>query len=84
MERKDVPCLQFVQFWVEDNKLNMYVLFRSNDVLSALGANAFALTALQNHVACQILAMVGKLYYSIVLPHYYPCRDAEELKEAIR
>lgn len=82
--RKDVPCLQYVQFWVDGNRLNMFVLFRSNDVLSALGANAFALTMLQAKVACACNLMVGSYTHSIVIPHLYDVRDADELKRVIK
>lgn len=81
-DRKDVPCLQYIQFWVDENRLNMFVLFRSNDVLSALGANIVALTALQTRVACACTLMVGSYTHSIVIPHIYYKRDANLLMKA--
>lgn len=82
-ERKEVPCLQYIQFWVDSNRLNMFVLFRSNDVLSALGANAFALSELQLFVACRCKLMVGSYTHSVVMPHVYYIRDADELKKVV-
>lgn len=81
-DRKDVPCLQYVQFWVDENRLNMFVLFRSNDVLSALGANIVALTALQTQVACACKLVMGSYTHSIVIPHIYYRRDANLLMKA--
>jgi len=38
----DCPCLQLVQCLVREGRLSMKVVFRSNDMLSAAGANMFA------------------------------------------
>ena len=42
-EMRDCPCLQLVQCELRDGRLSMQVVFRSNDMLSAAGANMFAL-----------------------------------------
>ncbi|MFY9799654.1 MAG: thymidylate synthase, partial [Methanoregula sp.] len=39
----DCPCLQLVQCVLRENKLSMRVIFRSNDMLTAAGANMYAL-----------------------------------------
>ena len=44
----DCPCLQLVQCIVRDNKLHMRVIFRSNDMLTAAGANMYALCSSRN------------------------------------
>jgi len=47
IESKTPPCLQRIQCTLRKRRLNMYVEFRSNDMLSALGANMYALAYLQ-------------------------------------
>lgn len=49
------PCLQIVQGVVDKNhKLNLICLFRSNDMLSAWGQNAYGLAHLQKYICEQI------------------------------
>ena len=43
-----------VQCIIRDNKLQMKVVFRSNDMLTAAGANMFALVHLQKYIADQL------------------------------
>lgn len=50
----DPPCLNHIQFLLRNNELNMHALFRSNDMLSAWGANAYALAHLQLEVLTRI------------------------------
>lgn len=44
-------CLQSIQFLIRNNKLHMFVMFRSNDAVRASFMNMFALTELQKKVA---------------------------------
>lgn len=44
------PCLQLIQCFVRDNKLHMVCYFRSNDMLSAWGANAYGLAHLMKYI----------------------------------
>ncbi|NLV28271.1 MAG: thymidylate synthase [Methanomicrobiales archaeon] len=49
------PCLQIVQALIDKNKkLNLVCLFRSNDMLSAWGQNAFGLAHLQKYICDQV------------------------------
>lgn len=50
----DPPCLNHIQFLLRNGELNMHALFRSNDMLSAWGANAYALAHLQREVLVRI------------------------------
>lgn len=79
---KDVPCLQYVQCCVNPrtDKLDMYVAFRSNDMLSAFGANAYALTSLQREIAFSLNMEIGSYTHLSWIPHIYAIRDASELK----
>jgi len=63
------PCLTIVQFMIRDNWLHTTAYFRSNDMLSAWGNNAYGLEALSNFVYKQIFALSKQknedgLYYS--------------------
>lgn len=84
--RKDVPCLQYIQCTVRENALHMNVLFRSNDMLMAFGCNAYALTTLQRNICDWVSRSINKKliygYYNhtVICPHIYYERDAEEFK----
>lgn len=78
------PCLQRVQCLIRpDNegnlRLNMHVEFRSNDMLSALGANMFALAHLQKHICMNIGVHMGWYSHASTSPHIYYVRDEPEL-----
>jgi len=75
---KDVPCLQFIQVWVEPgtSDLNMCAAFRSNDFILALGQNMYALTDLQNYIAGRLQLRMGTYTHIAVIPHIYVIRDA--------
>lgn len=51
MYSDDPACLQNIQFMIRDGKLDMHVLFRSNDACKATFMNAFALIMLQKRIA---------------------------------
>lgn len=55
----DPACLQHIQFMIRNGKLNMTVLFRSNDAVKATFMNAFALIMLQKKAADEIGVEVG-------------------------
>jgi len=74
------PCLQLVQFLVRNGLLNVHAYFRSNDMLSAWGANVFALRHLQRMVAKRIGTGSGYIETISISAHLYPVRDAYELK----
>ena len=57
---KDVPCNTNIYFKVRDNKLNMTVCNRSNDMLwGAYGANVVHMSVLQEYMASAIGTEVG-------------------------
>ena len=58
----DCPCLQLVQCLVRDGRLSMKVVFRSNDMLTAAGANMFALVHLQKYIADNLGLPLRPLY----------------------
>jgi thymidylate synthase, methanogen type len=76
---KDCPCLQLVQCVVRDGKLDMKVVFRSNDMLSASGSNMYALVKLQEFIAENVGVPVGKYAHISLVPHVYYKRDAADI-----
>jgi len=71
----DPPCLQFIQFRVEQTKdgpkLNMHVLFRSNCSYKAAFSNLFVLSELQKVVADEIGVPVGSYTHLATSYHIY-------------
>ncbi|HJJ91025.1 MAG TPA: thymidylate synthase [Methanocorpusculum sp.] len=76
---RDCPCLQLIQCVVREGRLDMKVVFRSNDMLSAAGANMFALVRLQEFVAREIGVAVGAYTHISLIPHIYFRRDAADI-----
>ncbi len=80
------PCLNHITFFIRDNQLNMHALFRSNDMLSAYGCNAYALMNLQKMVLAELNNKgvdvgFGWMETTSLSAHIYFKRDANELKE---
>lgn len=75
----DCPCLQLIQCVVRAGKLDMKVVFRSNDMLSASGSNMYALVKLQEYIANEIGVPVGKYAHISLVPHIYYKRDAADI-----
>ncbi len=78
-QMRDCPCLQLVQCQLRDGRISMQVVFRSNDMLSAAGANLFALVHLQKSIAERLGALVGTYSHISLVPHLYHRRDAADL-----
>jgi len=76
----DCPCLQLVQCLVRDNRLQMKVVFRSNDMLSAAGANMFALAHLQKAIADRVGVPCGRYTHISLVPHIYYRRDLNDIE----
>jgi len=76
----DCPCLQLVQCVVRDGTLQMRVVFRSNDMLSAAGANMYALVRLQEWIAGQLSLPCGVYTHISLVPHVYYLRDLNDIE----
>jgi thymidylate synthase len=76
----DCPCLQLVQCLLRDGKLEMKVVFRSNDILSAAGANMYALTHLQKAIAEEVGVACGRYTHIALVPHIYYLRDINDIE----
>ncbi|MDO5846496.1 MAG: thymidylate synthase [Methanocorpusculum sp.] len=75
----DCPCLQLIQCAVRGGRLDMKVVFRSNDMLSAAGSNMYALAFLQKHIADALGRDVGRYTHISLIPHVYYKRDAADI-----
>ena len=67
----DPSCLQVIQYFIRDNKLECKVLFRSNDACKATFMNAFALICLQKRIANKLGVEVGQYVHRANSFHCY-------------
>ena len=68
---KDAACMQSIQFFIRNNKLDMMVLFRSNDLPEAFFFNAFALIMLQEKTAGELGIETGTYTHRSNSMHCY-------------
>ena len=73
------PCLQLIQCTIRDARLAMRVVFRSNDMLTAAGANMYALVQLQKSIADQLGLECGTYTHISLVPHVYYIRDMHDI-----
>lgn len=90
---KDVPCTLSLQFFVRDNKLNLHVVMRSNDIIWGLCNDLFSFTLFQE---CMLLDLrkhaqfetleLGSYYHTAGSLHLYErhFEQAEMMLEAYR
>jgi len=64
-------CLQSIQFFVRSGKLDMCVMFRSNDFAQAFFMNAFGLICMQERIATQLGVPVGTYSQTSNSMHVY-------------
>jgi len=64
-------CLQSIQYFIRDGKLDCCVLFRSNDLPEAFFMNAFALIRLQEKVAVALGVPIGSYSHRSNSMHAY-------------
>jgi thymidylate synthase len=64
-------CLQSLQFFIRDGKLDCMVLFRSNDLPEAFFFNAFAFIRLQEKIAAELGVGVGTYSHRSNSMHCY-------------
>ncbi|MFN6991780.1 MAG: thymidylate synthase, partial [Fervidobacterium sp.] len=68
---KSPPCLTQIQILVNEGKLNMFAVYRSQDIFKAGIPNAFGLRALQKHIAKETGYETGKLSITTNSAHVY-------------
>ena len=64
-------CLQHIQYFIRDGKLDCKILFRSNDAAEATFMNAFALIMLQKDIADKLGLKVGSYEHRANSFHAY-------------
>ena len=69
--RKDTPCTYAVQFTILNNKLNMSVLMRSNDLWFGFCIDQYCFSYLQKMVADRLSIDVGTYYHYAHNLHLY-------------
>lgn len=68
---KDFVCTMYINFWIRDNKLNMKVQMRSNDIFYGLTFDAPFFGFVHQHVRLWLL----ETYPELELGKYYHCAD---------
>ena len=76
----DPPCLQLIQYILNDGMLDCFVTFRSNDAVKAFFMNAFALIDIQRIVSDILEVPIGRYIHTANSFHCYE-RDWDRLKE---
>lgn len=69
--RKDTPCTYAVQFTILDNKLNMSVLMRSNDIWYGFCNDQYQFSMLQQMIAKRLSIEIGTYYHFAHNLHLY-------------
>ena len=79
----DPACMQSIQYFIRDNKLDCMILFRSNDLPEAFFFNAFGLIMLQEKVAGELGVPVGTYTHRSNSMHCYE-KDFQLLKNFVK
>ena len=69
--RKDTPCTYAIQFTIINNKLNMAVLMRSNDLWYGFCNDQYCFSMIQKLVADELNIEVGEYYHYAHNFHLY-------------
>ena len=80
---KDAACMQSIQYFIRENKLDCMVLFRSNDLPEAFFFNAFGLIMLQEKVAGELGIEAGTYTHRSNSMHCYE-KDFQLLKNFVK
>lgn len=86
-DEQHIPCLQFVQCLIRDNKLSLHIQFRSNDLYSAFPSNMLFLQYLGLKITEELKETYPGLkfngiYYNSTSLHIYK-GDYEQAKKVI-
>ena len=69
--RKDTPCTYAVQFTILNNRLNMAVLMRSNDIWYGFCNDQYQFSMLQQMIAERLKIKIGNYYHYAHNLHLY-------------
>ena len=79
---KDLNCTIALQFFIRNNKLDLIVTMRSNDVWLGLPYDLFNFTCMQMQMAMELGIKVGTYYHNAGSLHMYT-KDAEKLVKEV-
>ncbi len=80
-DSKDIPCTVCQQFFIRNNKLNMCVYMRSNDIYLGLPYDVFNFTMEQEYIANCLDVDVGSYIHMVGSMHYY-LKNKEKIQKA--
>jgi thymidylate synthase len=73
---KDIACACILQFLIRDNKLNLIVTMRSNDIIWGLPYDIYLFTMLQELLSLELEVDLGNYYHNIgsfhIYEHHFP------------
>ena len=75
---KDLNCTIALQFLIRNNKLDLIVTMRSNDLWLGLPYDVFNFTCMQIQMAMELGVEIGRYYHNAGSLHLYK-KDAEKL-----
>lgn len=79
---KDIPCTNLFNFHIRDNKLNMNVVMRSNDLHKGFIYDAHNFMIIQNILAGWLGVEVGKYEHVALSLHIYE-QDIQNMKDCV-
>lgn len=71
IDMNDPPCMRIAQFNIRDNKLNMFLFFRSNDLWSGYPCNIAGMQMVKEYMASEIGVEDGQIFYYSSGLHLY-------------
>lgn len=77
---KDLNCTIALQFFIRDNKLDLIVTMRSNDIWLGLPYDLFNFTCMQIQMAMELGVGIGVYYHNAGSLHLYE-RDLKKLED---
>jgi len=75
---EEVPCLNLLSFLIRERKLNLTAVFRSNDMVGAWPANAYALIRLLEYVCTELKTEKGDVTTLSISGHFYKRKKSVE------
>ena len=81
LESKDIPCTIGFQFLIRNNKLDMIVNMKSNDIFLGFPYDIFNFTMWQEYVACKLNIEIGTYTHIANSLHFYE-KDREKIEKA--
>lgn len=81
LNSKDIPCTIGFQFLIRNNKLDMIVNMRSNDIFLGFPYDTFNFTMWQEYISCKLNIEIGTYTHIANSLHFYE-KDREKIIKA--